>query len=308
MGKTNSAPDPSKTADAQWKYNKKALQYGANISAVNQNTPWGSITYDRDKNGVPTSVNLNLDKYGRQFYNRSSKTRNAFLGNLSTTPFETPDYAGADQVEKAMFDRRMALLQPQFAERENAIKLDLQDRGIPIGSEIYNDSWNRYDQARGNELAALAQDSILARGAEQDRLLANALTVRNQPFNEYASFMSGTPMQQPQIPGQPAYSAAAPDYTGNVWNNYNAGQQQQSSMWNGLFGLGTAFLMSDERVKEDIERVGETDSGLPIYTYKYKGMDGPSFMGLLAQDVEEVFPDAVATIDGIKGVDYSRVA
>lgn len=56
-------------------------------------------------------------------------------------------------------------------------------------------------------------------------------------------------------------------------------------------GLG-ALLMSDARLKEDIKRVGETDDGIPIYSWKYKG-DDQYHTGPMAQDVEKVKPWAV---------------
>lgn len=68
------------------------------------------------------------------------------------------------------------------------------------------------------------------------------------------------------------------------------------------------FMMSDRRVKEDIKRVGKTDEGTPIYTYRYK-WGGPRQMGVMAQDVEKTNPAAVKRHPfGIKMVDYSKVA
>lgn len=58
-------------------------------------------------------------------------------------------------------------------------------------------------------------------------------------------------------------------------------------------GLG-ALLFSDARLKEDAERVGETDDGIPIYRWRYKG-DSQVHIGPMAQDVEKVKPDAVLT-------------
>lgn len=75
------------------------------------------------------------------------------------------------------------------------------------------------------------------------------------------------------------------------------------------FGLQAAPLMgsfSDRRLKEDIRRVGETDDGLAIYTYRYKGGD-TYHMGVMAQDVEKVKPDAVSEFHGYKAVDYGRL-
>lgn len=67
------------------------------------------------------------------------------------------------------------------------------------------------------------------------------------------------------------------------------------------------FMSSDRRLKTDIKRVGTTDGGLPIYTYKYKGQNTTQ-MGVMAQDVEKVNPDAVAEFNGFKAVNYSLIS
>jgi len=67
------------------------------------------------------------------------------------------------------------------------------------------------------------------------------------------------------------------DYTGLVKDKYNADMNAYNAKMGalgGLFGGITGmFSFSDRLLKEDIERVGKTDDGLPIYTYKYKGED-----------------------------------
>lgn len=65
-------------------------------------------------------------------------------------------------------------------------------------------------------------------------------------------------------------------------------------------------MFSDVRVKNSIKRVGSTDGGLPVYTFKYNGSDVTQ-MGVMAQDVEKINPSAVAEYDGIKAVDYSMI-
>lgn len=72
-------------------------------------------------------------------------------------------------------------------------------------------------------------------------------------------------------------------------------------------GLLGAYMMSDERVKENIVQIGADNAGMPIYRYNYLG-DDPSQtqIGYIAQDVEQVMPEAVMTgPDGMKRVDYA---
>ena len=64
-------------------------------------------------------------------------------------------------------------------------------------------------------------------------------------------------------------------------------------------------FFSDERLKENIETIGETFDGQPIYKYNYKGEQGTQ-IGLMAQDVEKHHPEAVGEARGFKTVDYDR--
>ena len=66
-----------------------------------------------------------------------------------------------------------------------------------------------------------------------------------------------------------------------------------------------AAIFSDERMKHDIERVGELNDGQPVYRFKYNG-DDKTRMGLMAQDVEKDHPEAVKGLGGVKMVDYKR--
>ena len=68
--------------------------------------------------------------------------------------------------------------------------------------------------------------------------------------------------------------------------------------------MAAPLAASDRRLKTDIRRVGKTDGGLPLYAYRYKA-GGPHQLGVMAQDVAKVRPDAVGDIGGgFLGVDY----
>lgn len=71
----------------------------------------------------------------------------------------------------------------------------------------------------------------------------------------------------------------------------------------GSSGLLALLGLSDRRLKSDIKRVGTLDNGLPVYAYRLLG--GPPQIGLMADEVEKVNPNAVVTDDqGIKRVFY----
>ena len=65
------------------------------------------------------------------------------------------------------------------------------------------------------------------------------------------------------------------------------------------------FLISDERLKENIKLVGDLHGVFGVYEFNYLGHKDVH-TGLLAQEVEEVLPHAVIDRgDGYKIVDYS---
>jgi len=64
-------------------------------------------------------------------------------------------------------------------------------------------------------------------------------------------------------------------------------------------------FFSDERLKEDMEPIGKTFDGQPIYRYKMKG-DSRDRIGLSAQETEKKHPDAVGLAGGFRWVDYGK--
>lgn len=97
-------------------------------------------------------------------------------------------------------------------------------------------------------------------------------------------------------------------------NLYGNAMNNQAEITGAIIGAGgryasAGFPTSDIRVKENIERVGiDQPTGLPIYEFNYKGVPDRRFRGVMAQDVEKVYPDAVVqTSDGIKAVNYNML-
>lgn len=72
-------------------------------------------------------------------------------------------------------------------------------------------------------------------------------------------------------------------------------------------GLGTsiASLFSDRRLKRDIKLVG-VHHGLGIYRYRYAWNDEPQ-IGVMADEVAQIRPDAVGNAFGFATVDYSKL-
>jgi len=103
---------------------------------------------------------------------------------------------------------------------------------------------------------------------------------------------------------------------------YNQFQQERSypfqvSQFLANIAMGTGALsgsttttqqpvpfFSDPRLKENMQEIGQTHDGLPIYKYNLKGHPGETQIGLNADEVEQMKPEAVGLAGGYKTVDY----
>jgi hypothetical protein len=64
---------------------------------------------------------------------------------------------------------------------------------------------------------------------------------------------------------------------------------------------------SDVRLKQDVVLVGRLDSGLGLYSFRYRG-DPQTYVGVMAQDAQMVRPDAVTRgRDGYLRVRYDKL-
>lgn len=76
----------------------------------------------------------------------------------------------------------------------------------------------------------------------------------------------------------------------------------------GLFSKGgfLASMFSDAALKENIKRIGK-ENGFPVYEFSYIWNKNKRYIGVMAQDVEEIMPDAVIDYKGTKMVDYNKI-
>ena len=64
-----------------------------------------------------------------------------------------------------------------------------------------------------------------------------------------------------------------------------------------------AIIFSDKRLKEDIKKIGESPSGINIYTFRYKGKK-ELYRGVIAQEVPWA---TIIDSNGFYKVDYSKI-
>ena len=72
-------------------------------------------------------------------------------------------------------------------------------------------------------------------------------------------------------------------------------------------GGGAADATSDERLKQNIEKVGESPSGINIYEFEYIKNPKHRFIGVIAQELLKTHPEAVIEENGYYSVNYDLI-
>lgn len=310
---TPKAPDPVKTAAAQQKMNTATAVTQSGLNSVNQVTPQGNLTYaqiGKWDDGTPRfqatqtyspqeqALYDNTARAEQKYGNIANNQLDAVGGSLST-PFNF-DAAAATKLS----NMQNTFLDPQWAHQGDALDTQLANQGIMPGSEAYTRAKQDFSTQRQHAYDQNYLDSYNTASNQ-------ALTERNQPLNETSALLSGSQVQQPNFVNTPNTPVSGVDYAGLVNQQYQSKVANQNAMMGGMFGLaGTALggwarggMMSDRRLKRDIKRVGMLDNGLPVYSYRF-GENGATMIGVMADEVEQFRPEAVADIGGVKMVRY----
>jgi hypothetical protein len=73
-------------------------------------------------------------------------------------------------------------------------------------------------------------------------------------------------------------------------------------------GKGGSIAACDIRLKKDIVKVGKLDSGLPLYSFRYKNDPKEQiYINVMAQDVEKLKPEAIHEFEGFKYVNLEKI-
>jgi hypothetical protein len=147
------------------------------------------------------------------------------------------------------------------------------------GNQAVN-SANNTQNILGSLYGSNAQTTAAAGGAIANDIAQQTQATDTAYANSLGAILGGAKLATSLIPGAGALTSLA-------------------SM------IPTSPTPSDERIKDDIKKVGELFDGQPVYRFRYKGTPQTQ-IGLMAQDVERIRPDAVEEYGGIKFVHYDR--
>jgi hypothetical protein len=231
------------------------------------------------------------------------------------------------QAIDSAYGQATSRLDPMWQQREDATRTRLLNQGLTEGSEAYEQQMaalgrERNDAYSGAMNMAIGQgtaagDSIYrnnlagqqagfnAQMMSRQQAIADALRQRGMPMQELSALQSQ--MALPSFQGasraqDPALLQAAMGQGSANMDAWSATNAANADTWKSIMQLAsTAYAMSDERVKSDVERLQEEAlPGVPYATFEYSAEPGVRYRGVIAQDVARERPDLV--VEGPDGL------
>ena len=330
------APDYTGAAQQTAQGNIDAARLATAANRVNQVTPYGNLDYAQtgtDPYGNPTwTATTSLSDVGQQLLNNQNaaslglgSTINAALGRTQETMGQgfNPNLPSTGiNPGQSYQDAYMQRLAPQMAQNRESLQAQLANQGVAPGTQAYENAMRVAGQ-KENDLLLGATTQGFGVGSQANQQAFNQeMTKYNMPLNTLSALRSGSQVQNPTFVNAPQQATTSgADILGATqmgynaqMGNFNAQQAAQQGFNSGLMGLGgtlgAAAIMSDIRTKEHIKQVGFLPNGLSVYEYEYKPewkdkAGHGKFIGVMAQEVEMVQPQAVITRpDGYKMVNY----
>lgn len=247
------APDPTATAAAQTQSNVATAQTQAALNRVNQQTPYGAISYTQPDPNNPNQWQMTqtLSPQEQALQNQSWAAQNLYgniglnqLGQVASS-LSTPINTDYSQVRDQYIQSQMGLIQPQLNQQQQALQSQLNNQGVAQGSDAWNNAMRSFTQSQNQAYAQILANAQTGVG----NAISQQIQLRDQPLNEASALLSGAQINPGQVQ-QVAQSTVDPTNViqaqsmsqNALWNQYNAQMQQYSSALGGEAGLaGTAI-------------------------------------------------------------------
>lgn len=189
----NLSPEVQSMLDAQFGAGTKLNQAAM--------TQLGFLPQDRFQlPGSPNSRDLAAQGFGEGALDYSK-----FADPLATPLFEATrqglaDTEGTDEIARTSYDQAKSMFQPDIDAARKAKGIELANRGIPVGSEIYRDEMDRLDRGANNAYASASRQAVLDAGQEQSRRFGQNLSTAQYGAGE-DSRLAGADLSSRQFLG-----------------------------------------------------------------------------------------------------------
>lgn len=138
-----------------------------------------------DTSGLPSRVNsIGSSNYGLYQGNTKAPVQSLDFSGLDKVPGASDFAQQGTEVRDALYRQATSQLDPEYAQRENALRTRLLNSGVAEGSEAYRNSMDEFGRQRQLDYGNARDRSISASGSEQSRLNSDALASRSQMLGQ----------------------------------------------------------------------------------------------------------------------------
>ena len=300
-------------------------QFGQNVTAQQL----ANASAQQNNQNAQVNMGLTNQAYGQQFGQnlQAGQFANTALGqqfgqNLQAGQFGNAGVAQNNQQAINVGNFANAAQAQQYGQNLSNLQAANTAETQAFGMNLQNA--NLKNQVKDTEFNQNLQSSQLNNQASNQQLAQNQ-AIQQNPLNILQALRTGAQLNTanlPQVgtsqPGQLANwqgadmlgaATAQGQYDQSVYNAQAAANAQMMSAGIGAAGaLGGAGIKaaSDRRLKKNIIRIGTHVLGIGLYTWDY--LWGQPFSGVMADEVEQVMPEAVVMHpSGFKMVNYEML-
>lgn len=226
-------PDYKSLIDEQGKQNR-----------INQTTPYGNLTFKTDPKTGQVSANYAQDPQDAALQDQLMHGESSILGQGN---FKQGNFGGQiRQDEQNQYNDAMKLMQPQLDQQQAQLTQNMADRGLPIGSEIQQNSQGQFDASKNNLMTNAAMQAMGMGQQEQQQMFGQQL----QGYNANQATLGSLFNMSNNMPGlKDFFSPTGIDVNGAAGlansaaqQNYAQQMQQYGSNMGGLYGLGGSAI------------------------------------------------------------------
>lgn len=274
-----------------------------------------SVSMNTAENDVLNYLkNYDTSNYDKTLNNLTSyaATASQNLNNMGNYNFAISASDEARQrAEQSTYQSYTDLMTPTFANQTNDLQTRLINQGLSVGSEAYQRAMTDLQNSQNSALNQAAYQSVINGQTAYSQSLNDQISAANFSNTAQSNYINQLlKALQNSVSG---YDNAMNQYSiqnraeERISNNQYKNEQEQTGVGDNFINSAatTAIMMaSDKNLKENLIPVGKLDNGLTVYCFNFKGSN-ISQIGLVAQEVQKLHPEAVAKgDDGFLKVNY----
>jgi hypothetical protein len=229
---TVATPDYMSGANQTAANNFKMAQAATAANRVNQNTPYGSLSYSQ------TGTDAQGNPMWTATQGTNDQTQGLINSSLSGLQNSVDNPAYGINPGQSYSDAIMQRLQPQQAMQQKQFDAQMANQGIPVGSEAYQNAARQFQSGQNDQRTSAIVGGMNTGLQAQQLQNTQAANIKSLSTPNYVN----VPQQQTTAGADVMGAMGLTNQSQQA--NANAANARSNAMMSGMFGLGGAAMMA----------------------------------------------------------------